>query len=422
VNDTPQISPQILRGLKLKDLGRYADAEQAFKEALSQEPNDAFALHQLAACQFHQRGRQREALPTIDSAIAIEPNATDHHILRSFILSHLNRAKEGLDAAQLALALDPHHSGAFTASAQAHLHLENWAAAEDAARDALALDADNVASANQLAQALRLQNKLAENASHLAGMLARDPEDPYTHANAGWAALQRGERRAAETHFREALRLRPGFESAREGLLTSFRARSPLYRAYLRYCFAMQRLKAGSRWAVVIGLYLAVRLISLLGRDIGFAIATIYLLFVLWVWVAKPAGNFLLLFDAFARYALRRNEKIEAAVVGGGLIFGLLSLTCGLALRSSPLTDMGISCVAAVFPLSMTFTNGSRTGRWLFGSIGALAALSILLTLATVWLPFISQATVSNIVAAALLGCLASTWLGNVPSLRRPAE
>ena len=118
------------------------------------------------------------------------------------------------------------------------------------------LDADNSASANQLAQALRLQNKHAENASHLAGMLSRDPEDPYTHANAGWAALQRGERRAAEVHFREALRLSPGFESAREGLLTSFRARSPLYRAYLRYCFAMQRLGAGSRWAVIIGLYL----------------------------------------------------------------------------------------------------------------------------------------------------------------------
>jgi len=73
MNDAPRISPQILRGLQLKDLGRYADAERAFKEALAHEPNDAFVLHQLAACQFHQAGLQREALATIDSAIAVEP-------------------------------------------------------------------------------------------------------------------------------------------------------------------------------------------------------------------------------------------------------------------------------------------------------------------------------------------------------------
>src|ERR1700748_1254202 len=98
MNQAPRISPQILRGLQLKDLGRYADAERAFKEALAQDPNDAFALHQLAACLFHQSGRQREALDTVDAAIAIEPNATDHHILRSFILSHMHRAKDALEA------------------------------------------------------------------------------------------------------------------------------------------------------------------------------------------------------------------------------------------------------------------------------------------------------------------------------------
>src|SRR5580698_7582620 len=120
--NVPNLSPQILRGLKLKDLGRFADAERSFREALAQEPNDAFALHQLAACQFHQAGRQREALATVDSAIAIEPNSADHHILRSFILSHLNRPKDGLEAARTAMSLDPLHSGAFTAAAQAHLH------------------------------------------------------------------------------------------------------------------------------------------------------------------------------------------------------------------------------------------------------------------------------------------------------------
>jgi len=422
MNEAPRISPQILRGLQLKDLGRYADAERAFKEALAQEPNDAFALHQLAACQFHQAGRQREALATVDSAIAIEPNFADHHILRSFILSHLHRPKDGLEAARTAISLDPLHSGAFTAEAQAHLHSENWADAEKSARQALALDADNSASANQLAQALRLQNKLAENASHLAGMLARDPEDPYTHANAGWASLQRGERRAAEVHFREALRISPGFESAREGLLTSFRARSPLYRAYLRYCFAMQRLGAGSRWAVIIGLYIGMRLGSLIKGGVGFAVFVIYFLFVLWVWVAKAAGNFLLLFDSFARHALRGNEKIEAAVVGGGLIVGLAALGAGLVFDWPLSQYLGVGCIASIFPLSMTFTNGSPIGRWLFGSVGALALLGGFFALGGRSIPLAWQESAKNLFFAAVMCSLASTWLGNVRALRRPMD
>ncbi len=102
--------PQLLRGLQLKELGRYADAESAFKEALAQEPNDAFALHQLAACQWHIPGRHKDALETINQAIASEPNASEHHVLRAFILCVLDRPKEALAAA------------AFGARALAHGH------------------------------------------------------------------------------------------------------------------------------------------------------------------------------------------------------------------------------------------------------------------------------------------------------------
>ena len=418
MSDTPP--PQVLRGLQLKDLGRYADAEGAFREALAQEPNDGFTLHHLAACQLHQPRREREALATIDSALAIEPNDADHHVLRSYILSSQGRAKEGLASAQTALGLDPQHSGAFTAEAHAHLQMEAWPRAEQSARQALALDADNTAAANQLAQAPRLQNKLAENAAHLAGMLARDPEDPYTHANAGWAALQRGQHRDAEGHFREALRLDPDFESARDGLLTSFRARSPIYRAYLRYCFFMQRLSSGSRWAVVLGLYFGAKV----ARNIpgGFALVALYMLFVLWVWVAQPVGNFFLLFDPFARYALRRREKIEASVVAGGLLAGLALLLTGMGLASSRVEVLGIGLIAAAFPFSMTFTNGSRLGTWLFGAIGSITVFGAFLQLVAGHVPFIEARAALAIFTTGAIGCLLSTWLGNVPFLRRPAD
>lgn len=420
MSDPHGTPPQVIRGLQLKEIGRYADAEKAFREALAHEPNDAFALHHLAACQFHQPDRHRDALATIDNAIALQPNEVDHHILRSFILCVLDRAKEALAAAQLSHQLAPMSDAAFTAEAQAHLQLSHWADAETAARQALALDAGNSTAANQLAQALRLQNKMDENAGHLAGMLARDPEDPYTHANAGWSALQRGQHREAEMHFREALRLNPDFDSAREGLLNSFRARSPIYRGYLSYCFAMQRLSAGSRWAVIIGLYVLARFASRLKGGFGLAIMAIYFLFVLWVWVARPFGNLMLLFDSFARHALRRNEKIEAAVVGGALCVGILALAAGMAVDSGLTLTAGIGLIAMSFPLALTFTNDSKFGSILFGTIGAVTLLGTVLCLVSALVPAL-DAIAGSIFFAGCIGSLISTWLGNIPALRKTA-
>jgi Tfp pilus assembly protein PilF len=406
-------NPQVLRGLQLKQLGRFADAETAFKEALAQDPNDAFALHHLAGCQWQIPQRRREALQTIDQAIAIEPNEASHHVLRAFILCSLDRAKDALASTRSALALDPNNSAAFTAEAQAYLHLENWPMAERSARQALAFDADNSGAANQLAQALRLQNKQVENAAHLAGMLARDPEDAFTHANAGWSALQRGAHREAEVHFREALRLDPDFEYAREGLLNSFRARSGLYRAYLKYSFAMARLNRSARWMVILGLYFGVQIAGRIPG--GYLVVALYFLFVLWVWVARPVGNALLLLDPFARYALRPPEKIEAAAVTGSLAVGLAGVLLGYTLSLDGALLIGFCGIAAAFPLSLIFTNTSVLGRWVFGGIAVAAFLATLLAFVTSWIPgMASSHTIANIFVISCVACLGSTWLGNV--------
>jgi tetratricopeptide (TPR) repeat protein len=407
--------PQIMRGLQLKQLGRFADAVIAFKEALAQEPNDAFALHQLAGCQWRISEARREALRTIDQAIALEPNGAEHHVLRAFILCALDRPKEAVHSTQMALSLDPNDSYAHTAESQAYLQMENWPSAERAAREALALDADNSGAANQLAQALRLQNKQAENAAHLAGMLARDPEDAFTHANAGWAALQRGEHRAAEVHFREALRLDPDFDYAREGLLSSFRARSPLYRGYLKYCFAMARLNRGARWAVILGFYLGSRVAPYLpGGDI---LVVLYFLFVLWVWIARPVGNALLLFDRFARYALRRAEKIEAAAVSSCLVIGIAGLIASFALNWEAGLLFGIGGVAIAFPLSLVFTNQSVLGRWIFGGIASLALGVGLLGVIAGFVPMIDPQVYRGLFYGVCIACAVCTWLGNIRAL-----
>ena len=78
--------------------------------------------------------------------------------------------------------------------------------------------------------------------------------------------------------------------------------------------------------------------------------------------------------------------------------------------------------IAASFPLSMTFTNGSRPGTWLFGTLAALTLLGVALTLLADYVPFLNHEAAMQIFTVGAIGCLASTWLGNVRALRRPAE
>jgi tetratricopeptide (TPR) repeat protein len=417
-------SGNLARGLLLKEQRRYAEAEEYIKGALGSEPNNPFAFHALAACQFHQE-KLTEALDSISQAITLDPNESDHRALKAFILVSAEKKAEARREAQEAVSLDPHSAYAHCAVAQASMALEKWPETEEAARQALSIDPENVFAGNALAHALRLQNKMAENRAHVDDMLARDPEDAYTHATAGWAALQSGDTRRAEDHFREALRLDPNMDGAREGLLHSFKARSVFYRAYLKYCFWMQRLSERARWAVIIGLMLGVRFIRPLftgaAAPIGVAIGALYFLFVLWVHVAQGVGNFILLTDRFARYALKFRERIEAVFVGASVLSGIICLGVGLGLSAHIWTILGSALIGAAFPFAYTFTNDSKPGAALFGSVGLLALVAGGLEIyASLQPEGIDPGLVGSVTTFAIVGVVGTTWLCNVRALNQP--
>ena len=411
-------------GLRFLELRRYPDAEQHFKNALASEPDSDALLGLLAHAVHSQDDREKDALEIIDRAIAVEPNDADHHTMRAFILNSLDRPRDALTAAQLAQSLDPHSDRALAAQSQSHMLMKDWPDAERTARAALAIDPEYSAAANLLAESLRNQGRDVENRAQIAGMLERDPENAHTHHSAGWAALQRGDHRAAETHFREALRLAPGQEGARQGLLASFRSRSPFYRGYLRYCLWMARLKEKSRWMVTIGLYLGFRVLrALAGKvstNLALAVGALYLLLVLWAFVANGVGNFILLFDRFARHALRRNETIEASIVGGSVCAGLVFVCIGFASGMSWALLLGGALALGAIPWSMVFTNASRIGAILFGAVGVTVWLGAACVLAgeSAHIASLGEAGL-GLLAVGAVGVILSTWLSGIPALRR---
>ena len=412
------------RGCQLLDLKRFADAEAVFRGLLAREPQDDWALHQLAFALWRQ-DRLEEALSVIRSAIGAGPEESAHQVLCCHVLMSLRRAGEALAAADEGVRLDPSSANAFAARAQALSGQSDWAGSEAAAREGLARDPDNALANHFLAHSLRQQGRVHENAAAVQEQLRRDPDSPLAHANAGWAALERGDRRKAEDHFATALRLAPDFEWAREGLLHAFRARSPLYRAYLAYSLWMSKRRAGQQWVVLIGLWLGARFarVLLTGnlRWLGLGLSLGYVGFAFWVWVARGIGNLLLFLDPFARMVLRRYEKLEAVFVGGGVLAGVGAVVAGFALPNDRLLIAGMAWVFGALPLACTFDNTRRIGRWLFGAIGAVAWLAALTAISALLLPAAAAEAAVTVAGDALplaiLGGVVTTWLGNLNRL-----
>lgn len=413
------LSPQSQRGQVILEQGRFPEAEKYFRESLAEEPNDPSALYFLAVCQARQ-DRGAQALETMDRALSLEPEVADFHAFRGLLLADLRRHADALKSVNEALQLEPDSDYAWSAQAGVFLSRKEWAKAEASARKALELNPDNASAANQLAHALRLQNRLQESADQTAYMLSENPEDVDSRITAGWVALQSGDHKGAEAHFLEALRLDADNEDARDGLKEAFRARSPMYRGYLNYCFYLQRFTDGKQWLIIIGLIFAVKFANaILPGPIAMLVIVLYFLFVLWAHVAQAAGNFQISFDRFARHALNTPEKVEAWVVGGGVVAGLPVFLIGLATGIAPLLIIGLTLIAMAFPFAYTFTNKSHFGRMLFGATGLFVLATGLANLAVATGLSPERTEISGATAIAGLAVMAVTWLANVRALNQ---
>jgi hypothetical protein len=153
---------------------------------------------------------------------------------------------------------------------------------------------------------------------------------------------------------------------------------------------------------------------------VGMALIGLYCLFVLWIWVARGVGNLFLLFDRFARLALRSDEKREAIAVGGGVVVGLALFVTGLLSKQICVIFVGLTLIAAAFPMSLVFTNRSKAGRVVFGLVGAFVYLGGLLSLLLVVLPVGSGGGfATTLFGWTMILALVTTWIGNIPALRR---
>ncbi len=416
----PSPDAAFARGRLLQSQHRTQDAIACYKQALELDANHTPSYIMLALCWMHEEDNAPKSIDAAQRAVALEP---ENPFARSVLALSLNaNAKEGqtaavkaaLQHAEEAVNLDPDSDFSHAVLARLHLRLRDYPKAEASARAALAMDTENTMAAEVLSAALLLQKKDGDNAELIKYQLQRNAEDDSAHTSAGWMAVMKGDHKKANEHFVEALRLNPMNENARMGLIESFRARSWIYRGNLRFCHWMSQFTEGRQTAIMIGGFIAYRVLSgYLKTTAPFwanVVIGAWLIFALWSHLARGLSTFFVTMDRFARQALKPREYWEGVVVGGLIFLSLSAFLLGYAYGVQDASFVALAFLFASVANAAAFTNDHHVGRQVYGIAAGISGFGAIYfgiaTFANVDLPFAEWAGI-----VALFIGIVTTWL-----------
>jgi tetratricopeptide (TPR) repeat protein len=390
------------------------DAEQESILALAQQPDDPQALALLALSRLEQ-GKKAPALEAAQSAVGLAPEEPFFHSVHAHVLREMERPEDAFQAVQEALRLDPADADNFSLLASIELYRNRWGPALEAAEQALALNAEHVGAANLRAMALVRLGRKAEAMEAVDYALDRAPDNAFSHANQGWNCLHRNDPRTAQEHFREALRLDPGLEYAREGMLEALKARNPVYRGMLAYFLWLGRQSSRFQWSFIIGIFLAGHVARLLSERqpemnwLWWPLLGLFFAFVYLSWTAHPMFNLILRFDRFGRHVLSSDQRTAAMWFGATFGLAVGSLAWWLAADS----DIGAfsTIVLAILSICVAATFG-RTGRNR-AILGACTATLAALAVGAGWLILSNNSTGLALMTAFAAGFIGFQLLAN---------
>lgn len=422
--------PQLQRALLLIEQGRHELAIPELRGALATDP-DAALPHALLAVCLADGEQFAEAQDEAQRAIALAPDLPFAHYALAHVLHDRHDFKPALDAVREAIRLEPEDADFHALESQIHLANYRWAEALASAERGLQLDAQHVACTNLRAVALVKLGRKAEAGATIESALARDPDNSFTHANQGWTLLEQNQPAKALEHFRESLRLDPGNEWARQGIIESLKARHFTYSLMLRYFLWMAKLTPQVQFGILIGGWFGNRLLGQLARsnpDLApwvLPVRVLYIAFALLTWTADPLFNLLLRLNKFGRLALSEEQTRAANWVGACVALALASLgMCFAAGFESPYVIGALVFGALLIPLSATFKCASGWPRRMMTVYTVLMATAGILSMALDFVPADGPPTLNALGNAAfgifLLGVIGSGWVANALLLARP--
>ncbi|MBP7933693.1 MAG: tetratricopeptide repeat protein [Phycisphaerae bacterium] len=408
---------------------RFDLAEPELRQGLAEDPDDGWGHAMLAIC-LAGTERYKEATESARAAIGSAPDASFSHYAMAVVLHDRNRLDEAGRAIEEAIRLDPQEAPYHALRANILFQQRQWPAALQAAEQGMAIDPGNTQCANIRAIALTRMGRKQEAHAALHAALADEPEESVTHANLGWNLLYQHQPAKALEHFREALRLDPENEWARQGIVASLRAKNIVYGLMLRYFLWMSALSPGVRWGLIIGAYVAFRMLSSFARHHpGWApfilpFLLLYLAFVFLSWVANPLFNLLLRLNRFGRMVLSPEEVRASNWIGACVLGTALALGAAVWLRSSWMAYAALVCGLLIIPLAGTFscppgwprrTMASLTAAMAFCGFASLGLDGVVAhTTATAEVQALVKAVSSLLFGVFVLGAILSPWAANL--------
>jgi tetratricopeptide (TPR) repeat protein len=363
---------QISRVQLLLQHKRPQEAEQEARRQLRDDPDNSF-LHCLLALALMELTQLTEAQAEAQQAIHLDPENSFAFYVLSATLQRQQELPAALKAIEEALALDPEDADYQHVLGQLRFRQGQLHAALRAAEAGLQADPTHVDCLGLRARCLARLGRRAEASADLDEALRHSPSDAGTHADLGWVALERGRAKEAAGHFREALRLNPTSDYAREGLVSSLKARFWLYNGFYRFMVWTQTLSPGMRQGLFIGLFLLSRVVP--------GLLPLYLVLVYMSWFAEPLFNSLLRLNRYGRFALSEEDTRYSNQFLALLLSGLALLGAGRYGQLSPLTTAGIVGLGLLFPLVGTqrqwHPKRRQQSKWFGWGLAATGALAI---------------------------------------------
>jgi tetratricopeptide (TPR) repeat protein len=372
------------RAQQLIQLQRYKEAEKELRSILSQDPTHTHALALISIC-LAEQGKLDDAIKAIQSALSKEPDNDYLLYLQGLFHFKADKIKEAEKFVLNAIAFDPRNASYFGLMAAIRMHQKNWQEALENADKGLAIDPENLQCLNVRSTALYKLDRKEEAYGAIQEALNKDPENEYTHANLGWSLLEKGDHKKALEHFREALKINPGYAYAKAGMVEGLKARYLFYRLFLKYAFWISNFKGKAQWAILLGLYFGVKFLGKIAdSNPGLAvilnpIVYLYLAFAVSTWVITPLSNLFLRLNVYGRYALTKEETRASNFVGIALLVGLAGFGIYLFKDELLYVLVGVYGISMMIPLSSMFNpEKKRNQTILMGYAIALGVIGIL--------------------------------------------
>jgi tetratricopeptide (TPR) repeat protein len=374
-------NPLMQRAVLLYQQRRFDLAGEAVREALGQEPTDGYGHALLGLCLMQQK-KYDEAMEEVGQAIVHAPDMAFAHYAAGCVLQERNRFEEAEVAAREAVRLAPEDANYWGLLSQTFVSRKLWARGLEAADHGLEADPEDATCVNLRAVALVNLGRKEEAAAAIGETLARNPFSTMSHANQGWTLLHQNKPKEALEHFREALRLNPENEWAREGTMAALKARYLPYRLMLWYYLWMSRFGRQRQWMLVIGFWVAYQILNAVRAshpEMGpyiWPVLIAYVAFALASWLADPLFNLTLMVNPFGRYLLSVPQRIGALLVGGLLLVGVGLVTVAFVKQDDLAAALAILTGAVVISVATATRQREKQRLWLMAGYTAAVAIA----------------------------------------------